>query len=242
MSNAQPVIRTRQLVKHYHDGERTLEVLRGVNFDLAAGETVAIVGQSGSGKSTLLNLLCLLDRPTAGRMEFEGEVVFDVAGGRVVESSPGDINRMRRDRVGLVFQFHHLLQEFRAWENVAMPALIGGATRGEAKRRALEILEQVGLGDRANHLPTKMSGGEQQRVALARALMNQPAVVLADEPTGNLDVETGRQVADLLWKATQGQGKSLVIVTHEVTIASRADRILRLDKGTLHPVKKEDWK
>jgi predicted ABC-type transport system involved in lysophospholipase L1 biosynthesis ATPase subunit len=123
-----------------------------------------------------------------------------------------------------------------------MPALIGGVTRDEARRRALELLDLVGLADRADHLPSKMSGGEQQRVALARALMNNPAVVLADEPTGNLDVDTGKRVADLLWDATQGQGKSLVIVTHEQTIAARADRILRLEKGTLRAVKKEDWK
>ena len=233
MSNPAPVIRTRQLTKSYHDGERTLDVLRGVNFDLAPGETVAIVGQSGSGKSTLLNLLCLLDVPTGGTIEFEGE--------EITKYSSRQVNRMRRERVGLVFQFHHLLQEFRAWENVAMPALIGGANREEAHARAMEMLGLVGLADRAEHLPSKMSGGEQQRVALARSLMNRPAVVLADEPTGNLDVETARQVADLLWNATQGQGKSLVIVTHERTIAERADRILRLEKGVLRQVKKEEW-
>lgn len=222
------LIRIRKLIKNYHDGERTLEVLRGLDFSLAPGETVAITGQSGSGKSTLLNLLCLLDMPTEGSIFFEGNDIGKM--------SSSQVNKLRRHNIGLVFQFHHLLQEFRAWENVAMPALIAGISRSKARTRAMELLDEVGLADRADQLPSKMSGGEQQRVALARALMNDPPVVLADEPTGNLDEATAKTVSDLLWKETKDRGRSLVIVTHEKDIAKRADRVLLLKEGQLHSV------
>ena len=220
------LLEARDLVKDYHDGERTLRVLRGLDFALRPGETVAIMGQSGSGKSTLLNLLCMLDRPTDGSIRLDGD--------ELVEMPSWRLNQVRLHRIGLVFQFHHLLHEFRAWENVAMPAFVARQPRAAAKRRAYELLDQVGLADRANHIPSKLSGGEQQRVALARSLMNDPAVVLADEPTGNLDVRTGEKVVELLWDETKSQGRSLVIVTHEKSIADNADRILRLEDGKLH--------
>ena len=210
---SEPVIRTTGLTKDYHDGQRTLRVLRGVDLALDAGEIVAIVGVSGSGKSTLLNLLSGLDRPTEGSIHLEGEDLAAMSAPRV--------DRLRRDRFGLIFQFHHLLPELRAWENVAMPALIARRPRAEGRRRATELLERVGLADRANHLPGKLSGGEQQRVALARALTNDPAVILADEPTGNLDEAMAAQAIDLLWDVVREGG--------------RADRVLRLHDGRLAP-------
>ncbi len=220
-----PVLEARRLVKHYHDGTRTLEVLRGLRFSLKRGESVAITGPSGSGKSTLLNLLSLLDRPTDGQVLLEST--------DLTEMSTSQINRVRLAHLGLVFQSHFLMQNFCAWENVAMPSFIARENRAEAKERALALLERVGLSDRTEHMPTKLSGGEQQRVALARALMNDPTVVLADEPTGNLDMKTGEKVMELLWGATSGQGRSLVIVTHEMDIANHADRRLHLDNGVL---------
>ncbi|MFW5870268.1 MAG: ABC transporter ATP-binding protein [Candidatus Sumerlaeota bacterium] len=217
-----------RLVKNYHDGTRTLKVLKGLDFRLEAGETVAITGPSGTGKSTLLNLLALLDRPTEGQVLLEGT--------ELTKMSTSQINRMRLRHMGLVFQSHYLLQEFCAWENVAMPSLIARKNRADAQMRAMELMERVGLVDRAEHVPSKLSGGERQRVALARALMNDPAVVLADEPTGNLDLKTGESVVKLLWEATSGQGRSLVIVTHEMDIAAHADRLLHLENGVLREI------
>ncbi|HNY26843.1 MAG TPA: ABC transporter ATP-binding protein [Candidatus Sumerlaeota bacterium] len=232
---SKPLLRTLKLVKNYIDGSRTLEVLRGIDFSLQPGEVVAITGKSGSGKSTLLNLLCMLDRPTNGTIFYNtsssGDREYSLA-----DMSNSDLNRLRCHSIGLVFQFHHLLQEFRAWENVAMPAFIAGMDRKAAHERALELLDQVELRDRAEHLPTKLSGGEQQRVALARALMNDPKIILADEPTGNLDVKTADAMASLLWKTTRDRGRSLIIVTHEPSIAANADRVMELRDGLLHRV------
>jgi predicted ABC-type transport system involved in lysophospholipase L1 biosynthesis ATPase subunit len=212
------------LRRDFHDGEQTLHVLRGVDFEIARGEIVAVVGMSGSGKSTLLHLIGGLDRPTDGAIRFDGQDLAKMSGRQV--------DRVRRDRIGIVFQFHQLLP-IRAWENVALPALISRKTHSEAKRQAIELLERVGMADRVNHLPTKLSGGEQQRVALARALMNDPELVLADEPTGSLDAEMAGQVIDILWDTVREKGRSLLIVTHEPTIAKRAHRILRLEGGRL---------
>jgi lipoprotein-releasing system ATP-binding protein len=220
-----PLIQVQGLAKSFHDGERELHILHGLNFRLDVGEVVAIMGPSGSGKSTLLNLLAALDRPTKGSIHVDGN--------DLTKANSSVLNRIRLEKIGLVFQFHHLLQEYRAWENVAMPAFIAGGSRAASRERAIELLGRVGLADRVEHVPTKLSGGEQQRVALARALMNDPPIVLADEPTGNLDEKTGRRVADLLWDVTREGKRSLLIVTHENGIAERADRVLRLHEGRL---------
>ncbi|MBN1866263.1 ABC transporter ATP-binding protein [Candidatus Sumerlaeota bacterium] len=220
-------IRVSGVTKDYHDGERVLHVLRGADLTVQRGEIVAIVGQSGSGKSTLLHLLGALDRPTKGRIEIEGEDLAALGG-------PA-LDRLRLEKIGFVFQFHHLMPGLKAWENVAMPALVARRSDTGSKAAAIDLLESVGMGERLNHRPAKLSGGEQQRVALARALMNDPHLILADEPTGNLDEEMSRQVIDLLWNVTREHGRSLVIVTHETFIAEKADRVLRLHEGRLRP-------
>ncbi|MCC5875780.1 MAG: ABC transporter ATP-binding protein, partial [Candidatus Sumerlaeia bacterium] len=213
------------LVKEYIDGERKLTVLSGVSLHVNSGEFVSIVGQSGSGKSTLLHLLGALDRPTQGSVHLDGQDYSKL--------SERSLARLRSDRVGFIFQFHHLLPEFTALENVLIPGMIRRETRGAITDRAEEMLRQVGLGERMTHRPTKLSGGEQQRVALARALMNNPTVVLADEPTGNLDAKTAEETIEFMVNITSGAGRTLVLVTHDPIIAARADRVLRLEVGRL---------
>ncbi|MEN6626972.1 MAG: ABC transporter ATP-binding protein [Candidatus Sumerlaeia bacterium] len=222
------LLRAEKLVKSYHDGERELKVLRGATLSVDAGEAVAVIGMSGSGKSTLLHLLGGLDVPDEGSILFDGEPLV----GRSVAA----LSDWRNRSIGYVFQFHHLLPEFSALENVMMPALIAGRRRDEVESSARQMLDGLGLGDRLRHRPSRLSGGEQQRVALCRALMNQPRLLMADEPTGNLDLRTGEAVIELMWSNTVAQGRGLIIVTHEPLIAMRANRILRLHGGTLHPV------
>ncbi|MCE5231495.1 ABC transporter ATP-binding protein [bacterium] len=217
-----------KLVKSYHDGERELKVLRGATLTVGAGEAVAVIGMSGSGKSTLLHLLGGLDVPDEGTITFDGKPLS----GRSV----AQLSEWRNRSIGYVFQFHHLLPEFSAIENVMMPALIAGRRRDEVEASAMEMLKGLGLGERLRHRPSRLSGGEQQRVALCRALVNQPRLLMADEPTGNLDLKTGETVIELMWKNTVAEGRGLIIVTHEPTIAMRAHRIMRLHGGTLHPV------
>ncbi len=230
------LLAARDVLKTYATARGSLEVLSGLDLDVAAGEMVAIVGESGSGKSTLLHLLGALDRPTAGAILYRGEDVF---------AQPDEsLARWRNRAVGFVFQFHHLLPEFSALENVAMPALIGGASLREARPRAADLLQRFGLADRAEHRPGQLSGGEQQRVAVARALMNRPGLVLADEPTGNLDTKTAEHLHDELRRLVEaGEAgnpeHALVIVTHNPALAQRADRVLRLDAGRLHDVSGE---
>ena len=208
-------------------GPEALHVLEGIDLDVRKGEMLAIVGASGVGKSTLLHILGALDRPTSGKV-FYGDVdVFSMDNGR--------ISRFRNERVGFVFQFHHLLPEFSAIENVMMPALIRRMDRAEAAKTAERILHDVGLGARLHHRPGELSGGEQQRVAVARALILKPDVVLADEPTGNLDTHTGEAVHDLLLSINKQQGVTFVIVTHNDKLAFRADRVLRMAEGRLSP-------
>jgi lipoprotein-releasing system ATP-binding protein len=204
---------------------RLIRVLRGVDLRLERGETVSIVGPSGSGKSTLLHILGGLDLPTSGRISLGGS---DLANLDDVE-----LARVRNRYVGFVFQFHHLLRDFTALENVMMPQLIAGATRPAARKRALDLLDQVGLADRSGHVPAKLSGGEQQRVAAARALVNEPPVLLADEPSGNLDLDTGERLHDVLFDLVRNHGTAMVVVTHNATLAARTDRILRLMAGVL---------
>lgn len=206
------------------DGRR-LPILRGVDMEVLPGEAVAVVGQSGSGKSTLLHILGALDRPTAGTVRLSGEAVEGL--GR------DELARLRNRRVGFVFQFHHLLREFTAVENAAMPALVAGVAPSEARDRAEGLLRAVGLASRLDHKPWQLSGGEQQRVAVARALVNAPPLLLADEPTGNLDAETSEGLHDLFFRIREERGLALVLVTHNRELAERADRILLLRGGVL---------
>lgn len=209
------------------DGQE-IHVLRGVDLTVRAGETVSIVGPSGSGKSTLLHLLGGLDRPTDGRVVLGGQPLAELDDQRLAG--------LRNRFVGFVFQFHHLLREFSAVENVMVPQLIAGVPRERARGRALELLGEVGLEPRSAHRPSELSGGEQQRVAVARALANEPPLLLADEPSGNLDVETSRRLHDLLFELVDGHESAMVLVTHNLRLAERASRRLRLAEGFLKPV------
>ena len=224
-----PVVEARGLSRTYPGiAGGDLHILRGLDLVLDSGEAVAIVGASGSGKSTLLHLLGVLDRPTAGSVRVGG-----------VETSVLDDEEaaaLRNRRIGFVFQFHHLLQDFSALDNVMMPALVQGRSPADAKAAATRLLGQVGLGDRLGHKPSELSGGEQQRVAVARALVNRPLVVLADEPTGNLDVNTSTQVQEVLFDLKERYGVALLVVTHNRELASRAERVLRLNEGVLEDV------
>jgi lipoprotein-releasing system ATP-binding protein len=219
------LLRVEGLHKSFATGEGRVEVLRGVDFTLKAGERLAIVGQSGVGKSTLLYILGTLDRPSAGHVYFRGDDLF--------LKSPQELARFRSDSVGFVFQFHHLLPEFDAVENVMMPGLVRGFDFGEMRRRAVSMLEEVDLGHRLHHRIGKLSGGERQRVAVARALVMNPALVLADEPTGNLDPVTGERVEDLLLHMNRTRGTALVIVTHNPALAARLGRTVTLVEGKL---------
>ncbi len=206
-----------------------LEVLKGIDLNVREGEILAIVGASGAGKSTLLHILGALDRPTAGEVRFEGKNIFAM--------NEKELARFRNQNIGFVFQFHHLLPEFTALENVAIPAMIEGKKLEITKEKAAVLLREVGLGDRLDHKPSELSGGEQQRVAVARALMNQPKVILADEPTGNLDAANGQMLHDLLWNLSKSRRQALVIVTHNTLLASRADRVVQIADGRATAVK-----
>ena len=219
------MLRCERLVKHFQEGDYRVEVLNGVDFSVAPGERVAIVGSSGSGKSTLLHLLGGLDTPTSGEVLVDGEPLS-----RMSDAARGSL---RNRAIGFVYQFHHLLPEFTALENVAMPLLIGGVEPAEAQARAAELLGKVGLGKRLTHRPAKLSGGERQRAAVARALIHRPAMVLADEPTGNLDTHTGEQVYELMLELNREMGTSLVLVTHDERMAARAQRVMHLKDGVL---------
>jgi len=226
------VIRAEALGKTYAEGKLRTPVFDGLDFAVAAGETVAILGASGAGKSTLLHLLGGLDTPTAGEVY--------VAGHRMSALSDGARGQLRNRALGFVYQFHHLLPEFSALENVMLPALLGGATIGDASRRARELLESVGLGHRLEHKPGELSGGERQRAAVARALVNRPACVLGDEPTGNLDEKTAATVFELMLDLNRAQGTSLVLVTHDRRLARRLDRVMELHEGKLRQVARDD--
>lgn len=225
MSNGErkAIIECAGLEKSFHDGSRELRILRGVDLQVREGESLAISGPSGVGKSTLLHILGTLDRPTGGKVSFRGSPL--------TEMSRTEINRIRNQEIGFVFQFYHLLPEFTALENVMMPAISMGASRSACRKRAEEILTKVGLADRMSHKPGMLSGGEQQRVAIGRALFNSPSVVLADEPTGNLDEKTGAGIVDLLWNLNRTEHVTLVIVTHDDAVAQEAGRWVYMHEG-----------
>ncbi|MBA4157709.1 MAG: ABC transporter ATP-binding protein [Gemmatimonadetes bacterium] len=232
MSERHPAVVTRGLSKSYVGGDGArLDVLEDVDLEVAAGESIAVLGQSGAGKSTLLHLLGGLDRPTSGEV-WLGEQ-------RVTSLTEDRLARLRTERIGFVFQFHHLLREFTALENVMMPQLILGVSRRAARDRALSLLEQVGLERRVEHKPAQLSGGEQQRVAVARALANRPVVLLADEPTGNLDPHTSDRLHDLLFDVSREHSSAMILVTHNLDLAARADRVLRVHEARLIPAVEE---
>ncbi len=222
MSNLLEVV---DLHKSYGSGSGRVEVLKGITLSVAAGETIALVGASGAGKSTLLHVMGTLDRPTAGKILFNGDDVF----------RHGDMQlaAFRNRSIGFVFQFHHLLPEFSALENVMMPALINGMKRVAAEKAAGELLREVGLAHRLTHKPGELSGGEQQRVAIARALVLSPTLLLADEPTGNLDMKTSEEVHELLARLHRSMGITLVIVTHNEKLAARLGKTVQLVDGRI---------
>ena len=221
----QPVLESRNLSKYFREGDQRLDVLSEVSLRIMPGERVAIVGSSGSGKSTLLHLLGGLDTPSAGEVH--------IAGQNLTRMRDSDRGRIRNRMLGFIYQFHHLLAEFTALENVAMPLLIRGVKPPEAEQRAADLLDKVGLTARIAHKPGEMSGGESQRAAVARALITEPACVLADEPTGNLDSRSAEAVFNLLLDLNRVIGTSLVMVTHDTGLASRMDRCWQLSDGRL---------
>jgi lipoprotein-releasing system ATP-binding protein len=226
------VMRAEKLAKTYAEGKMKTPVFDGLDLSVQAGETVAIVGASGAGKSTLLHLLGGLDTPTAGEVY--------VAGQQMSKLSNAARGKLRNSALGFVYQFHHLLPEFTALENVMMPVMLGGADVKGAAQRAKALLEKVGLGHRIEHKPGELSGGERQRAAVARALVNQPACVLGDEPTGNLDEKTAATVFELMLELNRAQKTSLVLVTHDRRLARKLDRVLELHEGRLRELASSD--
>jgi len=213
------------LTKVFPHGGQRLEILRDINLTLGPGEAVAVVGASGVGKSTLLHILGTLDLPTSGRLLFDGT--------DLTRLSPSALADFRNRRIGFVFQFHHLLPEFTALENTMMPALIQGISHADATRRARSILDRVGLSHRLTHRPGELSGGEQQRVALARALILEPELLLADEPTGNLDTKTGDEIHELFFSLNRERGTTMLVVTHNPELAKRMPRVVHMVDGTI---------
>lgn len=224
MSNL--VLSSQSLSKQYRDGKRDVQVFEDINFELKKGEAVAIVGSSGSGKTTLLNLLAGLDKATTGAVEIEGQA-WDAL-------KDAKRSKLRNEKLGFVYQFHHLLPEFSAVENVMMPLLIAGEKSAKAKSIAAQLLSDVGLSERLDHRPAQLSGGERQRVAIARALAHDPACVLMDEPTGNLDETTSKEIQELIVRLKQEKNMAFLIVTHDEKMLSWMDRAYRLSSKTLH--------
>jgi lipoprotein-releasing system ATP-binding protein len=218
------LLEAHQIIKTF-PGKPPVEVLRGVSLQLMQGEVVSIVGASGAGKSTLLHILGTLDRPTSGRLVINGEEPFAMKEKKLAA--------FRNTSIGFVFQFHQLLPEFSALENVMIPALIGKRKENEAKAKGMELLEMLGLADRSHHKPSELSGGEQQRVAVARALINDPAIVFADEPSGNLDTHNARELHELFFALKNKLNKTFVIVTHNLQLSDMADRKLVMKDGLL---------
>jgi lipoprotein-releasing system ATP-binding protein len=225
MSEAKLIAELIDVRRSFVQGEVTIDVLRGVNLSIGSGELVALLGPSGTGKSTLLQALGLLEGGFSGSIKIDGTETRDLNADR--------LTIIRREKLGFVYQFHHLLPDFNALENVVLPQLIAGSTTDEAKERAASLLSTLGLGERLDHRPSKLSGGEQQRVAVARALANKPRLVLADEPTGNLDEQTADVVIGEFMALVRGQGTAAVVATHNERLARKMDRIVRLHDGVL---------
>ncbi len=228
--NSELLLQVSNVSKHYTDGAVETQVLHSVNIEVYKGEQLAIVGSSGSGKSTLLHIMGTLDKPSSGSVVMLDEDLYKLSSKRQAH--------VRNSNIGFIYQFHHLLPEFSALENVSMPALIQGKKRKEVESKATALLERVGLGHRLTHTPAEMSGGERQRVAIARALINDPKLVLADEPTGNLDANSGEAVYELITELAAQLGTAFVVVTHDQDLAARMDRQLHMKNG--HLVKAEE--
>lgn len=225
MAEQQLLLQAVNIHKSYFLGRNELRVLKGIDLEIYQGEILAIVGPSGVGKSTLLHILGALDRPTEGEVYIDSTMIFSM--------NDDQLAAFRNRTVGFVFQFHHLLPEFTALENVAMPGLIAGKPKNMCFQKASRLLESVGLKERSEHRPSELSGGEQQRVAVARALMNDPKIILADEPSGNLDLKSSRALHDLLWRLSREQNQTIVIVTHNQQLAQKGDRIVELYDGKI---------
>ena len=228
MNSAEPILQVKGVYKHFGSGERRVDVLRGVDLTLSGQESIAVVGASGVGKSTLLHILGTLERPNAGEVIYEGV--------NVLTFPETQLSAYRNRSIGFVFQFHHLLSEFTALENVMLPALIGRLSKRKSREIARDVLELVGLSHRIQHRVGELSGGEQQRVAVARALVLKPKVLLADEPTGNLDTKTSRNIHKLLLRLNQKQKVSLVVVTHNLELAGMMQRQLQMKDGLLNEI------
>lgn len=218
-------LRLTGITRTFQEGGNTLDILKGIDLEILRGEMVSLVGPSGAGKSTLLQISGLLERPSTGAVEIDGQPCNEL--------SDNKRTLLRRKHVGFVYQFHHLLPEFTAAENIVLPQMIAGTRRSVAKDKALELLDKVGLRDRSDHRPGQLSGGEQQRVAIARALANDPGVLLADEPTGNLDEQTGDRVFDMLGNLVHETGVAALVATHNMALAGRMDRIVEIRAGHL---------
>ncbi|MCF8474759.1 MAG: ABC transporter ATP-binding protein [Emcibacter sp.] len=224
MSNI--ILELKNIHRHFIQGDKDLHILRGVNFTLKKGEVVSLVGASGSGKSTLLQIAGLLDRMSEGEIVMDGEPCGNL--------SDNKRTKIRRHDVGFIYQFHHLLPEFTALENVMLPEIVAGMSKNEARTKAAEMLEKLGLSERLDHRPSELSGGEQQRVAIARALINKPKIILADEPTGNLDEATGSKVMNELLRLSRDEGIAALIATHNNDLAKKMDRCVVLHNGILN--------
>jgi len=225
MQDSVPAVKTVELYKDYKMGEVVVHALRGVSLEAWRGESIAIMGPSGSGKTTLLNLIGALDKPTKGKVYIEGE--------DITQFSDDKLTKLRRYKIGFVFQFFNLLPVLTAAENVELPMLIAGVPKKEREKRVKELLELVGLSERANHRPDELSGGEQQRIAIARALANKPPILLADEPTGDLDEVTGERVVKQMIELTKRENGCLIVVTHDPEVAEKMDRTLQIRDGKI---------
>jgi len=219
------LVTVKELYKQYKIGKKEIPVLKGINFSIEKGEIVAVMGKSGAGKSTLLNLIGTLDRPDKGIIEFNGEDILKYNDRRLAD--------FRNKNLGFVFQFHYLLPEFSALENIMLPGLIKGDNRNELIARAEELLEIIGLSDRKTHRSAELSGGEQQRIAFARALINHPALILADEPSGNLDNVSSEKLHDIMWSLARENNTAFIVVTHDKNLAEKADRIVNIIDGVI---------